>query len=154
MRTLQCCLLTVSDMDAYWSFTQRLGLTEYWGWKCSTFTNITWYITFSDCLEENNFSLASVWFQTNYIHVLDSEIVTCVIKKNEVILKHLRYMQLNFVCWIVQQMSTNMPNLKQIEGGHLTNAQKCDWSDLTIGLYRENAIAIQKESGDSNGRKV
>ena len=25
---------------------------------------------------------------------------------------------------------------------------------LTIGLYRENAIAIQKESGDSNGGKV
>ena len=24
----------------------------------------------------------------------------------------------------------------------------------TIGLYRENAIAIQKESGDSNGGKV
>ena len=25
---------------------------------------------------------------------------------------------------------------------------------ISIGLYRENAIAIQKESGDSNGGKV
>ena len=38
----------------------------------------------------------------------------------------------------------------QHEGVYVKNIK----SIIAIGLYRENAIAIQKESGDSNGDKV
>ena len=40
------------------------------------------------------------------------------------------------------------------ESKRFTTCQYDVHSMRTIGLYRENAIAIQKESGDSNGGKV
>ena len=89
----------------------------------------------------------SVWFRLNDFGVI---YVNNISSKNT-------YIGLTTACVVWLQMCVAymyfvlMHNAPQSSGRQMNVAM---FGMISIGLYRENAIAIQKESGNSNGGKV